>query len=117
MKNTQSGTASDFDQAVAWTRETLNKGENRNLKINFEIWDAETGASKMAYSDIIGRLGVTTVQIAVCSNGRHWEGQYCASNLSEYEEIVNFILAHASLYQEDKSDGLCDCVSLSAYSL
>jgi hypothetical protein len=117
VADTQNVVASDFDQAVAWTREALNRDENKNLKINFEIWDARTGASKMAYSDLIGRLGVTTVKIALCPKGIRWEGQYCAHSVAEYEEIISFILSHASLYQEDKNDGLSDCLSLDTCSL
>ena len=48
---------SEFDEAVAWAREEVNSEGHRALGIGFEIADASTGTSKMAYPDLTGREG------------------------------------------------------------
>lgn len=108
---------SEFDEAVAWAREEVNSEGHRALGIGFEIADASTGTSKMAYPDLTGREGTAFVKIAICPKGKGWPNEYAVRNATEFKDLVRFILANPSMFKTENGDALDGCVSLSDYQL
>lgn len=113
----KNGSPSDFDRAVEWARREINSDAYRNIGVGFQITDPATGVSKMAYSDAVGRLGTSFIDVAIAPAAKSRPTEYSASCLSEFETLATYMLQNPSLFVSKTEDGLDDCVSLSDYSL